>query len=140
MTAFSDASAAIPCARASAVQWDRNRSSQGASRGSAAAGMWKWLARRNIHRSDFAVRPGAGSGVETEGQTQPLFPREHPPPTPPASTTTGSAPSFFRYQAVASPTTPPPTTPTRIGRRLAVGPSCGSPPDPRSKIASELTT
>jgi hypothetical protein len=57
--------------------------------------------------------PGAASGVESVGTTQPVFPREAPPPTAPASSTTTSKPRSCSEKAEHSPTTPAPTTATR---------------------------
>jgi hypothetical protein len=57
---------------------------------------------------------GAGSGAESAGQIQPVFPNEHPSPQRPRSRRTTSAPARASECAHASPTAPPPTTATLI--------------------------
>ena len=58
--------------------------------------MCSGLSRRSIHLSDCSVSPGAASGVDFDGNTQPAFPSEQPLPSVDDSMRTGSAPSFLR--------------------------------------------
>ena len=99
--------------------------------GNALGLMYSGLSGSSIQLSDFSVRPGAGSGLDIDGQTHPALPCEQPPPRVPDSTMTGSAPIFFRYQAVERPMTPPPTTPTRIRRARSGASSLRAPAQPR---------
>src|SRR5262245_42515156 len=71
------------------------------------------LSRCSIPRSAPPMTPGAGSGAESPGQIQPVFPREQPSPIRPRSKTVTSAPPRVSANAHESPTTPPPTTATR---------------------------
>ncbi len=70
-------------------------------------------------RSPVATIPGAASGVESDGVSHPVLPRDAPAPVVRASTSVTSCPSRASHQAHESPIAPPPTTTTvrpAIGR------------------------
>jgi hypothetical protein len=71
------------------------------------------------HCSPWSTLPGAASGAESAGTTQPVFPNEVAPPIFAPSTTVTGAPRRASSHAAQSPTMPPPTT-TTDGCRFAL--------------------
>src|ERR1700733_14061114 len=67
-------------------------------------------------RSDAAITPGPGTGVASDGVTQPALPADAASPQRPRSRTVTSQPRALSASAAHRPTAPPPITITRKAR------------------------